>query len=97
MYTNIKGETSIRFTNYSYSNHKDLYNEIELESEMMNAKMIEEGYEVDEALKEAENKYKENKSITFKYKGCKTGNSDITKVEKYFKTCEYRTNNLGYR
>lgn len=39
---------------------------------MMNEEMIQEEYEVDEALQEAKKKYKEDKSRTFKCKECKT-------------------------
>ncbi|KAG5608537.1 hypothetical protein H5410_019818 [Solanum commersonii] len=59
MYTNTKGETSIRFTDYNYSNQTNLEEELELEEleekkEFMNVEIIQEGYEVDEALQEAE-------------------------------------------
>ncbi|WMV49329.1 hypothetical protein MTR67_042714 [Solanum verrucosum] len=99
MYTNTKGETSIRFTNYSYSNQTDPEDEIELESEkeLMNVEIIQEGYEVDEALQEEERRYRDNETITFKCKGCKIGNMGIEEVERHFKTCKFRTDNLGYR
>ena len=103
MYTNARGETSIRFTNYKYSNHTDFEDEIEDEiepeaqKEFMNIEIIQEGYEVDEVLQEAERRYKENKDITFKCKGCRTGNMNIEIIEKHFKTCLYRIDNLGYR
>ncbi|KAG5632424.1 hypothetical protein H5410_004141 [Solanum commersonii] len=29
--------------------------------------------------------------------GCKTGSMGIVEVEKHFKTCTFRTDNLGYR
>ncbi|WMV38461.1 hypothetical protein MTR67_031846 [Solanum verrucosum] len=99
MYTNTKGETSIRFTNYNYSNQTNLEEELELEEEkeFMNVEIIQEGYEVDEALQEAERRYNNNTDITFKCKGYKTGNKGIFEVNKHFKTCEFRTDNLGYR
>ncbi|WMV29160.1 hypothetical protein MTR67_022545, partial [Solanum verrucosum] len=99
MYTNTKGETSIRFTNYNYSNQTNLEEELELEEEkeFMNVEIIQEGYEVDEALQEAERRYNNNTDITFKCKGCKTGNMGIFEVDRHFKTCEFRTDNLGYR
>ncbi|WMV43464.1 hypothetical protein MTR67_036849, partial [Solanum verrucosum] len=99
MYTNTKGETSIRFTNYNYSNQTNLEEELELEEEkeFMNIEIIQEGYEVDEALQEAERRYNNNTDITFKCKGCKTGNMGIFEVDRHFKTCEFRTDNLGYR
>ncbi|WMV55061.1 hypothetical protein MTR67_048446 [Solanum verrucosum] len=99
MYTNTKGETSIRFTNYNYSNQTNLEEELELESEkeLMNVEIIQEGYEVDEALQEAERRYRNNETITFKCKGCKIGNMGIAEVERHFKTCKFRTDNLGYR
>ncbi|WMV10302.1 hypothetical protein MTR67_003687 [Solanum verrucosum] len=99
MYTNTKGETSIRFTNYNYSNQTNLEEELELEEEkeFMNIEIIQEGYEVDEALQEAERRYNNNKDITFKCKGCKTGNMGIFEVDRHFKTCEFRTDNIGYR
>jgi len=99
MYTNTKGETSIRFTNYNYSNQTNLEEELELEEEkeFMNVEIIQEGYEVDEALQEAERRYNNNTDITFKCKGCKTGNMGIFEVDRHFKTCELRTDNLGYR
>ncbi|WMV19499.1 hypothetical protein MTR67_012884, partial [Solanum verrucosum] len=96
MYTNTKGETSIRFTNYNYSNQTNLEEELELEEgkEFMNVEIIQEGYE---ALQEAERRYNNNTDINFKCKGCKTGNMSIFEVNKHFKTCEFRTDNLGYR
>ncbi|WMV46062.1 hypothetical protein MTR67_039447, partial [Solanum verrucosum] len=99
MYTNTKGETSIRFTNYNYSNQTNLEEELELEEEkdFMNVEIIQEGYEVDEALQEAERRYNNNTYITFKCKGCKTGNMGIFEVDRHFKTCEFRTDNIGYR
>ncbi|KAG5616631.1 hypothetical protein H5410_016455 [Solanum commersonii] len=102
MYTNTKGETSIRFTDYNYSNQTNSEEELELEEleekkEFMNVEIIQEGYEVDEALQEAERRYNNNNDITFKCKGCKTGSMGIVKVEKHFKTCTFRTDNLGYR
>ncbi|KAG5632428.1 hypothetical protein H5410_004145 [Solanum commersonii] len=102
MYTNTKGETSIRFTDYNYSNQTNLEEELELEEleekkEFMNVEIIQEGYEVDEALQEAERRYNNNNDITFKCKGCKTGSMGIVEVEKHFKTCTFRTDNLGYR
>ncbi|WMV23011.1 hypothetical protein MTR67_016396, partial [Solanum verrucosum] len=99
MYTNTKGETSIRFTNYGYSNQTDIEVEIkvETEKEFMNIEIIQEGYEVDEALQEVEIRYRDNKNITFKCKGCRTGSMGIVEVERHFKTCKFRTNNLGYR
>ncbi|WMV49054.1 hypothetical protein MTR67_042439 [Solanum verrucosum] len=99
MYTNTKGETSIRFTNYNYSNQTNLEEELELEEEkeFMNVEIIQEGYEVDEALQEAERRYNNNTDITFKCKGCKTGNMGIFEIDRHFKTCEFRTDNLGYR
>ncbi|KAG5632774.1 hypothetical protein H5410_004491 [Solanum commersonii] len=99
MYTNTKGETSIRFTNYNYSNQMNLGEELELEEEkeFMNVEIIQEGYEVDEALQEAERRYNDNNNITFKCKVCKTGNMGIFEVDKHFKTCKFRTDNLGYR
>ncbi|WMV31294.1 hypothetical protein MTR67_024679, partial [Solanum verrucosum] len=99
MYTNTKGETSIRFTNYNYSNQTNLEEELELEEEFffMNVEIIQEGYEVDEALQEDERRYNTNNDITFKCKGCKTGNMSIFEVDKHFKTCKFRTDNLGYR
>ncbi|WMV50112.1 hypothetical protein MTR67_043497, partial [Solanum verrucosum] len=98
MYTNTKGETSIRFTNYNYSNQTNLEEELELEEEkeFMNVEIIQEGYEVDEALQEAERRYNKNTDITFKCKGCKTGNMGIFEIDRHFKTCEFRTDNLGY-
>ncbi|WMV46973.1 hypothetical protein MTR67_040358, partial [Solanum verrucosum] len=99
MYTNTKGETSIRFTNYNYSNLTNLEEELALEEEkeFMNVEIIQEGYEVDEALQEAERRHNNNNYITFKCKGCKTGNMGIFEVDKHFKTCKFRTDNLGYR
>ncbi|KAG5595887.1 hypothetical protein H5410_037119 [Solanum commersonii] len=102
MYTNTKGETSIRFTDYNYSNQTNLEEELELEEleekkEFMNVEIIQEGYEVDEALQEAERRYNNNNDITFKCKGCKTRSMGIVEVEKHFKTCTFRTDNLGYR
>ncbi|KAG5628542.1 hypothetical protein H5410_000259 [Solanum commersonii] len=63
----------------------------------MNVEIIQEGYEVDEALQEAERRYNNNNDITFKCKGCKKGSMGIVEVEKHFKTCIFRTDNLGYR
>ncbi|KAG5591573.1 hypothetical protein H5410_042087 [Solanum commersonii] len=102
MYTNTKGETSIRFTDYNYSNQTNLEEELELEEleekkEFMNVEIIQEGYEVDEALQEAERRYNNNNDITFKCKGCKIGSMGIVEVEKHFKTCTFKTDNLGYR
>ncbi|WMV54601.1 hypothetical protein MTR67_047986 [Solanum verrucosum] len=97
MYTNTKGETSIRFTNYNYSNQTNLEEELEEEKEFMNIEIIQEGYEVDEALQEAERRYNNNTNITFKCKGCKTGNMGIFEIDRHFKTCEFRTDNIGYR
>ncbi|WMV32520.1 hypothetical protein MTR67_025905 [Solanum verrucosum] len=99
MYTNTKEETSIRFTNYSYSNQTDLEDEIEVEAEieLMNIEIIQKGYEVDEALQEAEKRYRDDETITFKYKGCRTGNMGIAEVERHFKTCKFRMDNLGYK
>ncbi|KAG5616796.1 hypothetical protein H5410_016620, partial [Solanum commersonii] len=99
MYTNTKGETSIRFTDYNYANQTNLEEELELEEEkeFMNVEIIQEVYEVDEALQEAERKHNNNNDITFKCKGCKTGSMGIVEVEKHFKTCKFRTDNLGYR
>ncbi|KAG5594341.1 hypothetical protein H5410_035573 [Solanum commersonii] len=96
MYTNTKGETSIRFTNYSYSNQTDFEDEIEVEAEieLMNIEIIQEGYE---ALQEAEKRYRVNDTITFKYKGCRTGNMGIAEVERHFKTCKFKMDNLEYR
>ncbi|KAG5572968.1 hypothetical protein H5410_062734 [Solanum commersonii] len=102
MYTNTKGETSIRFTDYNYSNQTNLEEELELEEleekkEFMNVEIIQEGYEVDEALQEAERRYNNNNDITFKCKGCKIGSMGIVEVEKHFKTCTFAMYNLGYR
>ncbi|WMV36950.1 hypothetical protein MTR67_030335 [Solanum verrucosum] len=98
MYTNTKGETFIRFTNYNYSNQTNLEEELELEEEkeFMNVEIIQEGYEVDEALQEAERRYNNN-DITFKCRGCKTRNMGTFEIDKHFKTCKFRTDNLGYR
>ncbi|KAG5579129.1 hypothetical protein H5410_049756 [Solanum commersonii] len=71
--------------------------ELEEKREFMNVEIIQEGYEVDEALQEAERRYNNNNDITFKCKGCKTGSMGIIEVEKHFKTCKFRTDNLGYR
>ncbi|WMV54642.1 hypothetical protein MTR67_048027, partial [Solanum verrucosum] len=78
MYTNTKGETSIRFTNYNYSNQTNLEEELELEEEkeFMNVEIIQEGYEVDEALQEAERRYNNNTDITLHMMLC---NSDMRK------------------
>ncbi|KAG5576620.1 hypothetical protein H5410_056754 [Solanum commersonii] len=105
MYTNTKGETSIRFTDYNYSNQNNLEEELELEEleeleekrEFMNVEIIQKGYEVDEVLQKAERRYNNNNDITFKCKGCKTRSMGIIEVEKHFKTCKFRTDNLGYR
>ncbi|KAG5592188.1 hypothetical protein H5410_042702 [Solanum commersonii] len=92
MYTNTKGETSIRFTDYNYSNQTNL----EEGKEFINIEIIQERYEVDETLQESERRHNNNNDITFKCKGCKIGSMGIVEVEKHFKTCKFRTDNLGY-
>jgi len=58
MYTNSKGETSIRFTNYNYSTQKEIDDGTEStmednDTEFMNIEIIQDEFEVDIALEKS--------------------------------------------
>lgn len=95
MYTNPKGETSIRFTDYKYSIQKDeVEEEVQLDNkEFMNIYVKD----VDDIIQKAKIKYNKNKLIVFKYKGCKKGQINITEVEHHFRECNLRQDNYKYR
>ncbi|WMV31140.1 hypothetical protein MTR67_024525 [Solanum verrucosum] len=102
-YTNTKGETSIRFTDYKYTNQKEIEKDLEdnestINMEGMNIQNInEEDYEVDLSIAKAKELHQENKTTLFKCKCCKLGKIDISKVEKHLKECKFRIDNYGYR
>lgn len=102
LYTSSKGETLIRFTDYNYTSQRKLDDNetestIDVEQELMNVEILQEGYEIHQAIEEAQRLYEEHKYITFKCKGCKQRNMNITQYIKYFKNCLERDYNLGYR
>ncbi|MCF8704108.1 hypothetical protein L3055_11280, partial [Corynebacterium sp. MC-02] len=71
MYKNRRGETSIRFTDYSYTRQIEEDEETEetetiTESTIMNIEILEEGYAVDEVIEKAKNLNEENEGRTFK-------------------------------
>ena len=101
IYTNSKGEPSIRFTDYNYEAQKDLEEESIIE-EMpltgMNIEVIlEEDYAVDLAIEKAKEICKNNKNRLFTCKGCKLKDLNLEQTISHFKICEQRTDNKGYR
>ena len=102
-YTNNKGETSIRFTDYKYTDQKEIEEDLEdsestINMEGMNIQNInEEDYEVDLSIAKAKKLHQENKTTLFKCKGCKVGKIDISTVEQHFRECKFRIDNYGYR
>ncbi|WMV40576.1 hypothetical protein MTR67_033961 [Solanum verrucosum] len=102
-YTNNEGETSIRFTDYKYTDQKELDddlddNESTINMEGMNIQITEEeDYEVDLSIARAKEIHQANMTTLFKCKGCKLGEIEISTVEKHFKECKFRTDNYGYR
>ncbi|WMV24468.1 hypothetical protein MTR67_017853, partial [Solanum verrucosum] len=102
-YTNIKGETSIRFTDYKYTDQKEIEEDLEdnestINMEGMNIQNVnEEDYEVDLSIAKAKELHQENKTTLFECKGCKVGKIDISTVEQHFRECKFRIDNYGYR
>ncbi|WMV47320.1 hypothetical protein MTR67_040705 [Solanum verrucosum] len=102
-YTNTKGETSIRFTDYKYTDQKEIEEDLEdnestINMEGMNIQNInKEDYEVDLSIAKAKELHQENKTTLFKCKGCKVGKIDISTVEQHFRECKFRMDNYGYR
>ncbi|WMV18683.1 hypothetical protein MTR67_012068 [Solanum verrucosum] len=102
-YTNTKGETSIRFTDYKYTYKKEIEEDLEdnestINMEGMNIQNInEEDYEIDLSIAKAKELHQENKTTLFKCKGCKVGKIDIFTVEQHFRECKFRIDNYGYR
>ncbi|WMV42473.1 hypothetical protein MTR67_035858 [Solanum verrucosum] len=102
-YTNNKGQTSIRFTDYRYTDQKEIDedlddNETTINMEGMNIQIIkEEDYEVDISIAKAKEIHELNKITLLKCKDCKLGEIEFAIVEQHFKECKFRTNNYGYR
>ncbi|WMV40271.1 hypothetical protein MTR67_033656, partial [Solanum verrucosum] len=102
-YTNNKGETSIRFSDYKYTDQKEIDEDLEdnestINMEGMNIQIIkEEDFEVDISILKAREIYEKEKTTLFKCKGCKLGRIEFPIVETHFKDCKFRTYNYGYR
>ncbi|WMV43067.1 hypothetical protein MTR67_036452 [Solanum verrucosum] len=102
-YTNNKGETSIRFTDYIYTDQKEIDEDLEdnestINMEGMNIQINEEeDYKVDLSIAKAKEIHQANTTTLFKCKGCKLGKIEFSTVEKHFKEGKFRTDNYRYR
>ncbi|WMV41332.1 hypothetical protein MTR67_034717 [Solanum verrucosum] len=104
-YTNNNGQTSIRFTDYKYSNQRKIDEDLEdnttettINMEGMNIQIIkEDDYEVDKSIKKAKEIHELDTKVIFRCKGCKLRRINFSMVERHFKECRARTNSYGYR